>query len=308
MIVAAKRDQPQNTSAVLTIVPSAPTTVGGWTELIQSHMAKTVESIIDTGTALIDCKAALAFGHFREAVEGAGISPRVAQMFMAIANHPVLANTSAYSHLPPAYNTLYQLSRLEPAELAQALEDEAITPKMKANDAAQMANMAKHARDRAELVGVYAPVNAADEFADLLEHDAAVADLLERGVAESRDEAEQIVQTPAGEAPAGDVAVDDEGNPFVEWTFADFVEPPRGERQPHPDEMSPREKIRYDVHTIALELNLLATGLVGAWSTRWPSEIPAAERKEMADYLRADLRVAAGRVVEMLALLGHGDS
>jgi len=240
-------------------------------------------------------------------VQGAGISPRIAQMFMAIANHPVLANTSTYSQLPPAYNTLYMLSRLEPAELEQALEDETVTPKMKVNDACQLANMAKHARARAENER---EVTAAAEFAELLEHDAAVAHLLDRGHAASHKEAEQIVLAPS-EASDEPTAFDEEGTPFVEWTFADFVEPPRGERPPDYDEMSPREKVRSTVVDIVLDLANLADFTCGSddiWSTSWPSEIPEAERKEMADYLRADWTRAIARVEEILRILEAGGS
>jgi hypothetical protein len=52
----------------------------------------------------------------------AGMNPRVAQMFMRIARHPVISNANSYSHLPPALHSLYELSRLEQDRLEVALE------------------------------------------------------------------------------------------------------------------------------------------------------------------------------------------
>jgi len=281
-----------------TIVPIAapldidnPKTVPEWSARIRVSMAATVETIIHTGTVLTDCKAALQHGQFREALEGAGISPRIAQMFMAIANHPVLANTKSFSQLPSSYTVLYQLSRLEPPELAQALEDEAITPKLKVNEAYQLANMAKNARSRE---GAH---DAAAEFADLLEHDAVVANL--------REEAKQKVALEDS-VPAqtfNEPRTYDGGEEWPEWTFADFIDRPNDQETPRRDEMTPGEKVRSDVYNIAQELNGLPWLSDSVWPSSWLSEIPEAERKEMADYLRAELTQAAERVETMLRIL-----
>jgi hypothetical protein len=76
-----------------------------------------VKAIVATGQLLLQAKAALPHGQWIEALEGAGISPRVAQMFISVAEHPAISNTSNYSHLlPAASNTLYVLSRVEPEE------------------------------------------------------------------------------------------------------------------------------------------------------------------------------------------------
>lgn len=118
------------TAALVPIAPpdiDNPTTVPEWSARIRVSMATTVETIIHTGAVLTECKAALEHGQFEDAVRGADISPRVAQMLMAIAEHPVLANASTHSQLPAAYNTLYQLSRLEPPELEAALENGLVT-------------------------------------------------------------------------------------------------------------------------------------------------------------------------------------
>jgi N6-adenosine-specific RNA methylase IME4 len=49
---------------------------------------------------------------------------------MAIARHPTIANASNYAHLPAAYNTLSDLSRLPPLELEAAIVEGAVHPAM----------------------------------------------------------------------------------------------------------------------------------------------------------------------------------
>ena len=102
--------------------------VESWAQRIRLDVARSAEAIITTGRTLIDCKGDLNHGEFLEATRRARVSPRVAQMFMAIAHHPALANTSSHSHLPAAYNTLYDLSRLEPFVLEAAIADGLVHP------------------------------------------------------------------------------------------------------------------------------------------------------------------------------------
>jgi len=280
-------EKPTTTEPEMVPAPS----VVGWSELIRTHLAKTVESIIATGSVLTDCKAALPFGQFKEALEGAGITPRVAQMFMAVATHPVLVNTSIHSQLPPAYNTLYQLSRLKPPELERALEDGTITPKLKVNDALQLATRAKHARERAEGRGPFAPVivSAAEEFADLLERDAAAANLLDSGEAIPREEAELVHK----EVKASTA---DEAQEAKEWTFADFVEAPFG-TVPDRSDLEPREKIREDIFSIVGQLNQVAAGpMDDVWTTRHIDEIAGWERGDMIAAVKTELKLVTKRL------------
>jgi hypothetical protein len=96
-----------------------PQTVDEWVRGIRLRQRRTVAAVVDLGKYLIKCKAALAHGQWTQALELAEISLRVAEMFMTIASDPVLANPSNHSALPLAYNTLYDLSKLQ----AETLED-----------------------------------------------------------------------------------------------------------------------------------------------------------------------------------------
>jgi hypothetical protein len=52
-------------------------------------------------------------------------------MFMMIAENPALSDASTYSYLPAAYNTLYQLVRIEPMEcLLDAIDVGLVSPGM----------------------------------------------------------------------------------------------------------------------------------------------------------------------------------
>jgi hypothetical protein len=115
-------------------------TATGWAEEIRRSLGRSVEAIIDVGNTIKKCKAELPHGQFQEAVQLAGISPRVAQMFMAVADNPVLSNTSIYSQLPGAYNTLYALSRLDVPQLEEAIGNGTVSAVMTLAEAKTLAS------------------------------------------------------------------------------------------------------------------------------------------------------------------------
>jgi hypothetical protein len=47
---------------------------------------------------------------------------RTAQKLMAISDNAVISNTSHVTHLPPSWDSLYQLSRLDEETLTTAIE------------------------------------------------------------------------------------------------------------------------------------------------------------------------------------------
>jgi hypothetical protein len=102
--------------------------VEDWSTALREAMTESVNSIITVGLTLEQCKREAAHGQFGAVLEAAGISPRVAQMFMKVAANRVLSNPSTYSHLPAAYNSLYELSRLDEGRLEEVIADETITP------------------------------------------------------------------------------------------------------------------------------------------------------------------------------------
>jgi hypothetical protein len=59
---------------------------------------------------------------------------RTAQRLMAIANHPVISNTTHAPLLPPSWMTLYELSKLPAEILRKKIDNGAITPKMERKD------------------------------------------------------------------------------------------------------------------------------------------------------------------------------
>jgi hypothetical protein len=86
--------------------------------------AKSVEAIIKTGLELIAAKEALPHGAFQRMMRSdLPFKERTAQKFMAVARHPVLSNASNWSHLPPSWTSLYQLSRLDSEFLSDLIEN-----------------------------------------------------------------------------------------------------------------------------------------------------------------------------------------
>jgi N6-adenosine-specific RNA methylase IME4 len=61
-------------------------------------------------------------------------SARTAQMLMAVAEHPVLANAKHVSYLPASWGTLYELSKIDETILIDALAGGVITPEMRRKD------------------------------------------------------------------------------------------------------------------------------------------------------------------------------
>ena len=115
--------------------------VAAWSARLRASLARSVEAIVATGQLLLEAKAALPHGKWLEALDGADLNPRVAQMFIAVAEDPSLSDTSTYSHLlPAAYNTLYVLSRIQPKErLLEALETGEVSPTATLSEARALA-------------------------------------------------------------------------------------------------------------------------------------------------------------------------
>ena len=106
---------------------------------LKNSLATSVAAIVASGTLLREMKESLPHGQFLEVLDGI-ISPRVAQMFMTVADHPALSDASTYSYLPAAYNTLYQLARIEPMErLLDAIDVGLVSPGMTLAEARALA-------------------------------------------------------------------------------------------------------------------------------------------------------------------------
>ena len=103
-----------------------------WANQINVQLGRSVEAIVTTGSLLLKAKADLAHGEwgrmFHEQL--IPLSQDTATRYMAIASHPIIANSAHVRNLPPSYSTLYELTKLPEPTLKHALKDGLITPSM----------------------------------------------------------------------------------------------------------------------------------------------------------------------------------
>jgi hypothetical protein len=112
---------------------------------IRAHLGQAVVGFIAAGRDLAIAKESIPHGEFEAWVqEQVGISTATAQRLMAVARHPALANPSHAQLLPPAWTTLYELSRLPAQLLERAIETGEVGPDLERDEAR-------------ELVGRYVP-------------------------------------------------------------------------------------------------------------------------------------------------------
>ena len=117
-----------------------------WATRINAQVDAAVDAIIATGRELVAAKATLKHGDWERLFTGhpkAVLTPvrfsvQTALKLMAIAEHPVLANPAHVRDLPPAWGTLYELSKLPPPVVERGIDDGDITPEMTRADAAQL--------------------------------------------------------------------------------------------------------------------------------------------------------------------------
>lgn len=112
--------------------------VSDWAGRIRPHLVSAAESIIAAGRELVAAKEALPHGEFGPLLAELALTPRTAQRFMAIARNPVLSDATHVSHLPSAWGTLYELSRLPAEVIEEAIEGGEITPGLTREDVAAL--------------------------------------------------------------------------------------------------------------------------------------------------------------------------
>jgi hypothetical protein len=113
-------------------------TVHDWAKEIRAVYRKTVEASITIGQLLLQAKAALGHGQFKQMFVDLPFDIRMGEVYMSVAENSVLANPKHVSQLPLSIATLYILSRVEPLRLEQALEDRVIHPELRRDDAKQL--------------------------------------------------------------------------------------------------------------------------------------------------------------------------
>lgn len=113
------------------------TTWESYRDRIAARWSEGVEAFLDCGRLLIAAKASLPRGEWGKLFSDGAMpfGERTAQRLMAIAAHPTLANPTRVSHLPPAWSTLHELSRLPAAECERLIEAGEIHPEMTRADA-----------------------------------------------------------------------------------------------------------------------------------------------------------------------------
>jgi hypothetical protein len=104
-----------------------------------------LEAVLEMGRLLIQAKDELAGEFFAMVASDLPFSTRTADRLMAIAKHSALSNETHVSHLPPAWGTLYELSRLPPETIEQKIADGTINPEMERKQAVALVNPSKAA-------------------------------------------------------------------------------------------------------------------------------------------------------------------
>jgi Protein of unknown function (DUF3102) len=116
-------------------------TVEDFAEQIKSACADGVTAAIKVGRLLLEAKSQLRHGQWIDMVEAhLPFDMRTAERFMAIAENPILTNATHVSVLPPAWSTLYELSRLDSETLEAKIADGTINAGMERKDVAALKN------------------------------------------------------------------------------------------------------------------------------------------------------------------------
>ncbi|WP_262775048.1 DUF3102 domain-containing protein [Brevibacterium permense] len=106
-----------------------------WASIIRNDLSRAVEGIVSAGQHLAQAKAEVGHGEWGPMLRGIGISQQHAHKLMQISQNEAISNHSCVSDLPRAVTALYELSRIDPDEFKQGMEDGVIHPDMTAQDA-----------------------------------------------------------------------------------------------------------------------------------------------------------------------------
>ena len=111
--------------------PAADAPASEWVARISACWRASVEAILEVGRLLTEARSALGHGEWEGMCERElPFTPRTAQMLMAIAKDPRLSNPKHVSLLPPAWGTLYELTKLDDDQFEEKVADGTIWPDM----------------------------------------------------------------------------------------------------------------------------------------------------------------------------------
>ena len=127
------------------ISPVVPQSGAEWFEYIAPDFVQGNISIIAGAKKLIEAKAALkrSKGSFGALVEELGLDQDKAERLMKIARHPVLSDSAHARNLPLSWMTLFTLSKIPAAALAQLIEDGSIHPGLERKAAERLVERAR---------------------------------------------------------------------------------------------------------------------------------------------------------------------
>jgi hypothetical protein len=116
-----------------------------WAPRIHAEWRKSVDGILGVGRQLIAAKEACEHGEFLRLFKGHNSVPEplpftvnTAERLMAVARHPILSDSAHVQSFPQSWGTLYELTKVPDADLADAIAAGRITPEMTRSEAAEM--------------------------------------------------------------------------------------------------------------------------------------------------------------------------
>jgi len=130
-----------------------------WVDRIASTWQDSAENVIGAyfkiGSDLLAAKDDLDHGEFLAMIESdLPFGKRTAQRLIKIATDPRLANATHVSRLPPAWGTLYELTRLEDEEFFRLMDDGTIRPDMERKEVNKVRRIATVEADEARVLNL----------------------------------------------------------------------------------------------------------------------------------------------------------
>lgn len=115
--------------ALATLHPPPGAPAAAWAARITACWRASVEGILEVGRLITAAKLVLPEGQFESMIEAElPFTARTAQRLMAIAADERLGDPTHVSLLPPAWGTLYELTKLTDEQFAEAVSDGKIRP------------------------------------------------------------------------------------------------------------------------------------------------------------------------------------
>jgi site-specific DNA-methyltransferase (adenine-specific) len=107
-----------------------------WAAVVRSDLGQAVAGFIAAGQHLTEARRAIPHGRWEPwCKDRVGISPETARRLMIVAAHPALSNPNHGLDLPHSWQTLYELSQLDPPLLEAAITAGKVHPELERKQA-----------------------------------------------------------------------------------------------------------------------------------------------------------------------------